>query len=470
MGHSPNILLLVAIIWQSPAWRGGGPVPAQKPVQSFRTFFYLWASQGLSVFGSNLTFFAINVWLVTTVFPNPEQKAALASTLSLLALSFAIPHLALAPVAGVWADRYNKKRIMLLMDVGNGCLAAVMALLVWTGHFHVPFLLLISALASVMSAFHNAAFDTAYALLVPEAQLPRANGMMQMLWSLSAVLSPAAAATLVAFGGAGLAIGLDALSFFIAALILLLLPVPGSARELAGGGDAEPVKRGAPSRPSLWAEIRVGMQFLFARRELLWLLGMFAVANLLLTPTSLYIPLLAKFQLAADWAVRGFQFEGALATLNTSMAIGGIIGGAFVSAWGGLKQRRVFGVLIPLILSGLAQVLFGWTTSLWAGTAALFLFALGTPIANAHSQAIWQSRTPKEKQGRVFAVRRVIAQVTAPVMTGVAGWLAGRFDPGVLLTIFGAMLSLWALGQCFNPKILAADPPTPAVSAEESIS
>lgn len=434
---------------------------SQPSPPSFRTFLYLWASQGLSQFGSALSFFAISVWLVTDVYPAPEQKAALAATLAYVSLAFAIPTLALAPIAGVFADRYDKKRIMLLMDLGAAVVAGLMAYLIWMGEFSVHLLLPLIAAHAAMASFHGAAFDTVYPLLVDEPNLPRANGMMQLLGSASTILVPAVAAGLIALTGTAFVLLLDTISFLIAVGALALLAIPH-------------VERAAPSpsqgKPSLLGEVKVGMQFLLERRELLWLLSMFAGANLLMAPLGIYLPLITKFTLATDWGARGYTFEGAFALLDTLFALGSVAGGLLISAWGGLKGRRVWGVILPLGVSGLMMAGLGLSHSLYLSASALFCFSLGTPIANAHSQAIWQSRTPREKQGRVFAVRRVIAQVTSPLMVAISGWLAGRVDPAFIILLFGLLLAGWSAFQAFNRRIHAVDlpeAPAPVVASAE---
>ncbi|HLO04030.1 MAG TPA: MFS transporter [Symbiobacteriaceae bacterium] len=420
---------------------------------SFRTFLCLWASQGLSQFGSSLSFFAISVWLVTDLYPAPEQKAALAATLSYVSLAFAIPSLALAPIAGVFADRYDKKRIMLLMDLGAALVAGLMAYLIWTEQFSIHLLLPLIAAHAAMAAFHGAAFDTAYPLLVDEAHLPRANGMMQLLGSSSAILVPAVAAGLIALTSTAFVLLLDLISFLVAVVVLAVLAVP----------RAEPAAvQPSKATPSLWLEVKVGMQFLLERRELLWLLSMFAGANLLMAPLGIYLPLITKFTLATDWGARGFTFQGAFALLDTLFALGSVAGGLFIASWGGLKGRRVWGVIVPLLAGGLMMIGLGLSHSLYLSAGVLFCFSFGNPVANAHSQAIWQSRTPREKQGRVFAVRRVIAQVTSPLMVAISGWLAGRVDPAFIILLFGLLLTAWATLQAFNRRIHAVDlPPAP---------
>jgi hypothetical protein len=133
--------------------------------------------------------------------------------------------------------------------------------------------------------------------------------------------------------------------------------------------------------------------------------------------------------------------------------VGGVLGGLFISAWGGLKSRRIYGVLVPMIIEGLATIFFGGSVRLFVSAAAVGVAASMTPILNAHSQSIWQIQTPRELQGRVFSVRRLIAQFSWPASSFLMGALASRFDPGVIIVTLGIILVLWCVGGLFNPYL-----------------
>ena len=136
-------------------------------------------------------------------------------------------------------------------------------------------------------------------------------------------------------------------------------------------------------------------------------------------------------------------------TLGTVMAVfglGGLVGGLLLSVWGGPK-RRINGVLVGLALSsllGLTLLGLGQTTLVWAAGAFLLMFFI--PIIQGSSQAIWQSKVAPDVQGRVFSVRRLMAQITAPVAFLLAGPLADNiFEPamqtgGNLESAFGGMV------------------------------
>ena len=204
-----------------------------------------------------------------------------------------------------------------------------------------------------------------------------------------------------------------------------------------------------------------------ARRPLLHLLLTFASINLLTSGVGVLHPLLVKFTLAPDLAARGLTVETGLATLWTAMSAGGLAGGLLISAWGGLKRQRVLGVLIPMVLAGMAQALSGVAGTVVLTAAAIALFGIMTPIMNAHSQSIWQAQVPSELQGRVFSVRRLIAQFTVPLGTALVGLLAARFAPGSVLLWAGLVMAAVSALQLLNPAMRRIEDlpnaPAPAV-------
>jgi hypothetical protein len=298
-------------------------------------------------------------------------------------------------------------------------------------------------------------------MLVPEAQLPRANGMMQTMWSLSGVLSPAIAATIISIPklvtgesifaripGASLAMGVDAVTFFAASATLLFLFIPSPRRTDMAAGQP---------KVSIWADIKEGALYIWRRRPMVWLLGTFSLANLTSGAMGVFFPLMIKFNLAPSWMGLNFSLESALAFLGTAAALGGVLGGVVISAWGGLKKRRVYGVVGALLLGALMTAGFGLSTTFYISVGLMFLVEASIPIANAHSQAIWQSQTPHELQGRVFSVRRVIAQFTWPFSTALAGVLGGFFNPGLVLAVMNVALALFLVYQFFNPVLLRVE-------------
>ncbi len=246
------------------------------PANGFRTFVIIWITQSISVFGTALTFFALNIWLLQSLYPRPEQKPQLALAISAMSLCFAIPSVFGAPLAGAWADRHDRKRTMMAMDFASGLVSLSYMVLVFTGWLNLGILLALITLASALGAFHSAAFDTSYAMLVPKQQLPRANGMMTSIFSLSGILSPGVAAAIIAIpalarqnglslftsgalaslhDGTSLAMGIDALTFFLASATLLFLFVPSPKR-------ADVDQATGKVQKSIMADIREGAVYI----------------------------------------------------------------------------------------------------------------------------------------------------------------------------------------------------------------
>jgi len=197
---------------------------------------------------------------------------------------------------------------------------------------------------------------------------------------------------------------IDAVTFFLAGTTLLFLVIPSPRRaDLETPDGAEGTGR-RTGRKSIWADVKDGALYIWRRRPLLWLLGTFTVANLCFAPVGVLMPLLVKFQLAADWLARGFTLETALALLNSVVGVGGVIGGLVISSWGGLRTRRVMGVVVPLIVAGLCLAAAGFSALLYLTAAAGFVFAAMGPAMNAHSQTIWQVQTPPEPSARPWPV------------------------------------------------------------------
>ncbi len=442
----------------------------QPPPNGWRTFLIVWFTQSISVFGTALTFFSVTIWLTQTLYPRPEQKPELALALSVVSLAGGIPIIFGAPIAGAWADRHDRKHTMMVTDFLSGCLSLLIAALMVAQLLNIWMLVVLVVVAAILGAFHNSAFDTSYAMLVPEKQLPRANGMMQTIWALSGILSPAIAAMIISLpelarqgaipgdigaalvplkDGAPLSIAIDALTFFFASAALVFLFVPSPRRTDLHAADGR--------KKSIWADVKQGALYIWYRRPMLWLLGTFTVINFVAAPLGVFLPLLVKFNLAPDWASRGMTFETSLALISTLASIGGVLGGVFISAWGGLKKRRVYGILAPMILVGSAMTTLGLAPFVYL-TAVMAMVGHGmTLIMNAHSQAIWQAQTPRELQGRVFAVRRLIAQFSSPLATAMAGIFGGLFNPGVVVAVLGGILIAFCTAQMFNPHLLRVE-------------
>jgi MFS family permease len=282
---------------------------------------------------------------------------------------------------------------------------------------------ILTALNSAFSAFQWPAYSAVTTLLVPKSQLGRAGGMVQIGEAISALASPAIAGVLFVTVGIQGVVMVDFATYLVAILTLLVVRVP-----------RPPVtEAGAEGRGSLLHEAAYGWRYIVARKGLLGLLIIFAATNFL---TSLWNPLLPPMILEMSSP----EMLGYLASV---VGVGMLLGTLVMSAWGGPK-RRIHGVLAFLMISGVFQMLLGVSPSLVLIAIAGFGAMFTMPIINGSSQAIWQTKVAPDVQGRVFAVRRMIAWSAMPLAYLVAGLLADRvFNP--LLVEGGALAA--SVGQ-----------------------
>jgi len=379
------------------------------PAQGFRTFSIIWAGQLISLIGSGLTGFALGVWVY--------QRTGSVTQFALISLFTALPGILFSPLAGALVDRWDRRWAMILSDSGSALCTLSMALLLLANRLEVWHIYLAMGLSSTFSAFQWPAYSAATTLLVPKKHLGRASGMVQFGQALAQIISPTLAGVLMGIIQVQGIILIDFATFFFALFTLLLVRIPRPERTAAGEAG----------QGSLWREAAYGGKYILARPGLLGLLLLFATTNFAAGIVQvLFTPLVLSFATTA--------ILGAILSVG---GLGFLSGGLTMSVWGGPKVR-VYGIYLFLLLQGCVLFAAGLPPQATLLGAAAFLYFFAVPIVNGCSQAIWQTKTAPDVQGRVFAVRRMIAWSSLPLAYLVAGPLADKvFEP--LMTQDGAL-------------------------------
>jgi MFS family permease len=361
-------------------------------------FTIVWFGQLVSQLGSSLTWFALSLWA--------WQETGLATSLALVNFFSFGPTVVLGPMAGALVDRWNRKLVMMLSDLAAGISTIVVLLLYATGNLEIWHLYITGAFAGAFQAFQYPAYSAAITTMVSKAQFARANGMLSVAESAGQVVAPILAGTLIGLIGINGILLIDVVTFVFAVATLAFVRVPQPAA----------TDEGLAARGSLWHESVYGFGYILKRPSLLGLQLIFLGINLVAT--------FAQVAWSPMILARTENNARILGTVMSAAGLGGVAGGLVLSAWGGPK-RRVHGVLTGMILSSLLGVLVvgvGRSLPVWATGAFLYLFFI--PILNGSNQAIWQSKVAPDIQGRVFAVRRLIAQISAPLAMVLGGPLA----------------------------------------------
>ncbi len=386
-----------------------------------KAFTIVWAGQLVSLIGTGMTQFALGIWA--------WEETGKATALTLVIFFFLVPNVLFSPFAGALVDRSNRKLVMMISDLAAGLSSIVIFLLLAAGELEIWHLYVTAAWTGLFESFQWPAYSAAISTMLPKEQYGRAYGMMTLAESGSRILAPIFAGALLSVAAIENILLIDVMSFTAAILALLVVHIPQP--EVSAEGQA--------GQGSLLSEAVYGFRYIKARPSLLGLQLVFTGLNFV---AAFSLPLMTPLILA-----RTGKDELILATVQSIGAVGGVLGGMVLSVWGG-PQRRIHGVLGGMILvSLLGQIPLGISRTIFLWAFGAFMEAFILPFLNGSNQAIWQAKVPPDLQGRVFSVRRFIAQFSFPVGLALAGPLADQiFEPamrpnGNLAEMFG-----WLVG------------------------
>ncbi|HMD82526.1 MAG TPA: MFS transporter, partial [Anaerolineales bacterium] len=342
-------------------------------------FTVVWIGQIVSVLASTMSQFALTIFMF--------QETGSATALGLMQVFFITPFLIISPIAGVMIDRYNRKMMMMVSDLGAGLATIAILALQAFGLLEYWHLYITSIVYGLGMAFQWPAYSAAIATMVPKEQLGRANGMMSLIEAGPGVIAPIlAGAVLPLIGLTGILV-FDVVTFILAIGALLVVHIPQPTRTVEG----------SQAKGGMLQEAAYGFKYIFARPSLLGLQMIFFVGNLF---AGIGFTVLAPMILS-----RTGNDSLMLGSAQTAGAVGGLVGGILMSAWGGFK-RRSHGVLLGWIWGGLSMAILGFTGGLPVWIIGMALTSIIVPLVNGSNQAIWQSKVAPDVQGRVFSARR----------------------------------------------------------------
>ncbi|HEY9820650.1 MAG TPA: MFS transporter, partial [Candidatus Sericytochromatia bacterium] len=345
-----------------------------------RNFIVIWLGQTVSLIGSQMTNFAITIWV--------WQLTGQATALALFGLLTQAPRVLVTPFAGIIVDRCNRKLLMMIGDA-IACFSTIVILLLYlTNNLQIWHLYLAGAINGIFEQLQELAYLASISMMVSEEQYSRASSIGFLASYGSDIIAPALAGVLYAVIGLIGILIIDLATFAIALLTLLFVRIPEPAHV-----EPEPF-----SRANLQQQVVFGCHYIMASPSLLALL---VLEMLFWFAHDLGAPLYSPMILA-----RTGNDAKVLASLASAAGIGGVLGALLVSAWGGTK-RRIHGMLIGIIGAGLSKTAFGLGQMLLIWIPAQFCSSLNFPLLGSSSDAIWLTQIKPDVQGRVFAARRV---------------------------------------------------------------
>jgi MFS family permease len=374
------------------------------PGRGLRTYYLLTATQTLSQVGSRISFFAVGIAVFT--------QTAHATPIAVISFCQMLPWIVGAGFAGAVADRYDRRRLLILANAGfvvtSGLLLAAFA----SGAFRFWQLYALTLANATILTVSGPAFRASVTMLVPDSHRDRANAISQIANPAANAMAPALAGLLYAAIGVSGAILIDIATFGLAILVLLAVSIPMPAQTADG----------AAMRRAVWRQALDGVAYLWRRPPLLGLCLVVSLVSFLIGGLGV---LILPYPLARTHSTVAFGIV--LACADVGMAAGA----AAMAAWGGTRPR-IHTVMPALAFAGLLLAAAGMARTTAELAASFFAFMFMLPFVNAASTSIFQAKVAPDVQGRVFAAMGQLAGLATPLALLVAGPLTDRVaEPAV---------------------------------------
>ena len=391
--------------------------------KNFRRFLLLWSGELVSSIGSGLTSFGLGVYVF--------RQTGSAADMALVTLLAFLPTLLLSVPAGVLADRYDRR---MLMMVGDGCSALGILYILYcmqTGGASLSQICIGVTVSSVFSYLLEPAYRATVSDLLEKEEYSRASGLVSLAGSARYLVSPILAGILLSVSDVRLLLLLDAATF------LLTVICTGTVRR---GLTSRPADRSA----SFLTQMREGWQAVTQKR------GVF----LLILLSSAMTCFMGAFQILAEPLILAFADSSTLGVCETICASGMLVSSLFLGVRG-IRRGYVRLLSLSLALSGVAMALFGLRENLVLICASGFGFFAMLPFANNCLDYLVRTNIDDALQGRAWGLIGFLSQLGYVVAYGLSGILAdgmgSRLQIGVgrgsalVIMAAGALLVLIAL-------------------------
>lgn len=389
-------------------------------------FGRFWAGQTISVFGDFIFDTTLVLW-IAAVIARGQTWAPLA--VSGVFIATTIPIVLVGPFAGVFVDRWNKRRTMLVMDAVR---AALVALLILTsGVVSLPFLpgghlplfwqlgVVYGAvvLLNVLSQFFRPASLALTGDIVPEEFQARAMGLSQASMSIAIILGPTLAAPLFVAFGPEWALGINALSFVVSYVLVRSVAVPSVAQRVAG-----------KTRPRFWKEFGSGLSYFLRSRVLV----VITIAATIMMLGGGALNTLDYFFVTQNLHAPASLYGAVSGTMGIGMIVGALVAGAFAQRIGLIRT-----LWISLLILALMILVYARSGNIWFAILFIGLAGIGQSGLNVAVGPLMLQSVPRALIGRVSSFLQPIIMIASLVGAALGGYLDSTLLRGFSATVLG---------------------------------
>lgn len=390
-----------------------------------RNIIFFLTSQTISLLGSSLVQYAI-MWYITM-----KTQSGVMMTISIIC-GF-IPTLLLSPFAGVWADRYNRKVLIMLSDSLIAAATLIMAILFMVGYDKIWLLFIVLAVRALGTAVQTPTVGAFIPQMVPQENLTRVNSINGSVQSLIMLVSPIISAGLLSVTSLKIIFFIDVFTAAIAVLVLLFfLHVP-------------PHEKAVEKQSFSYLEdLRAGFIYTRDHKYIKTFFIFAAIYLFFAAPPAFLTPLQVTRTFGNDvWRLTAIEI-----VFSLGMTVGGII----LSTWGGFKNRA-YTMAASTLVSGACTVALGIVPVFWVYLFFMGMIGVAMPSFNIPATVLIQEKVEEEYMGRVFGVMTMITSSMMPIGMLLFGPLADFIKVEWLLLITGLFIFIEGI-VLFNNKVL----------------
>lgn len=366
-------------------------------------------------------------------------KTQSGSMMTLSIICGMIPTFLVSPFAGVWADRFDRKKLIMISDSAIALTTLIVALLFFAGFREYWLLFVALVIRAIGAGVQTPAVGAFLPSIVPNDQLMRVNGYFGSIQSLVMLVAPMASAALLSAASIEYLFFIDVITAAIAVSILFVfLKIP--ARDTSGDTPAL----------GYFRDMKAGFSYTachpFVRRYFIFLAAFF----FLCAPAAFLTPLQVTRNYGPDvWR---------LTAIEIVFSVGMTLGGILMGTWGGFRNR-VRTMALASGMMGVCTVALGVIPWFVPYLAVMGLFGVMIPVFNTPGTVVLQERVEDEFRGRVYGVMTMITTIMMPLGMIVFGPVADAVRIEYLLVGTGIGLSAIALLLSVNHTLAAAGEP-----------
>ncbi|MBO4863654.1 MAG: MFS transporter [Eubacterium sp.] len=404
---------------------------AEKKEGNYKLFLLLWFGELVSCIGGGLTSFGLGIYIF--------QKTGSAADMAFMTFLAFLPVLVLKVPAGVLADRFDRRLLMMIGDGCSGLGVLFILICMLKGEPALWQIYLGVIISSVFSALLEPAYIATITDLLTKEQFSKANGLVSMAGSSRYLFSPIIAGFLLTFSDIKLILIIDICTFFLT--IITAAVVKGNIH-----ANKKEVNE------SFIESMKEGWRAVSTKKGLM----------LLIIITSLITLFMGMFQILAEPFILSFSDSKTLGIVETLVATGMLFSGVILGVRG-IKKNYVRYLSLGLVVSGITMTGFALTENLFIICAFGFLFFAALSVANNCLDYLARTNIPDELQGRAWGLIGFISQLGYIVAYGTSGLMAdsvGRLTGGgagkgasIIIIISGICLAFIASGITRVDKI-----------------